>query len=66
MKTYTDIQTIYKDTYGTTIKSCWIADAKRELGLTRRIAYNRSNVRSVKYPCPNADIKNRIIEIIRS
>lgn len=64
--TYKDIQDKYKSKFKSTIKSCWIADAKRSLGLTTRKAYNRINKNSVKYPCPNAEIKTRIIKIIKS
>ena len=62
--TYAEIQTVYNKHYFKTIKTCWIADAKRELGLTKRKAYNRINPDSVEYPCPSVEIKNRIIDII--
>jgi hypothetical protein len=47
-----------------TIKSCWIADANRDLNLTKCIANNRIDINSAKYPCPNYEIKDRIKRII--
>lgn len=64
--TYKQIQNKYRSKYGKYIKTCWIADAKRELGLTTRIAPNRFEINSVKHPCPNDTIKRRIIEIIET
>lgn len=58
--TYKEIQESYKNEYGTTIKSCWIADVKRKLGKTTRKAYNRISKKKVKYPCPNNVIRTRI------
>ena len=62
--TYKKIQSIYKIEYGRTIKSCWIADVKRELNLTKRKAHNKINDDKVKYPCP-IEIKERLIDIIK-
>ncbi|WP_299137130.1 hypothetical protein [uncultured Tenacibaculum sp.] len=64
--TYNQIQIIYKTKYGTTVKSCWIADIKRELKLTKRQAYNRINETTVKYPCPKGLIRERLTEIIKT
>ena len=64
--TYKEIQSIYKTKYGKTIKSCWISDVKRELNLTKRKAYNRIDDDKVKYPCPKGEIKERLIEIIKT
>ncbi len=64
MKTYKNIQDEYKKLYKKSIKSCWIADVKRELGLTTRQAYNRISDSSVKYPCPN-EYKDNIKHIIQ-
>ncbi len=64
--TYKEIQYCYKRHFNKTIKTCWIADVKREMGLTSRIAYNRINKKTVKYPCPNEEIKRRIKKIIKS
>jgi hypothetical protein len=41
MLTYKELQTMHKKEFGKTLKSCWIADVKRELGLIKRIAHNR-------------------------
>jgi hypothetical protein len=62
--TYKKIQESYKELYGTTVKSCWIADVKSELGLTTRLAYNRINAETAKYPCPTELIRGRLNEII--
>jgi hypothetical protein len=62
--TYKTIQELYKNQFNKTIKTCWIADVKRELGLTTRISKNRINVDSVKYPCPNEEIKIWLREIL--
>ena len=62
--TYKMIQKLYATEFKKTIKSCWIADVKRELGKTSRVAHNRLNKESVKYPCPNGEIKNWLINIL--
>jgi hypothetical protein len=66
MLTYKEIQSRYKRQFGTTIKTCWIADVKRHLGLTTRIAYNRITQNTVLYPCPNDTIKKRITELLKN
>ncbi|GAA4776668.1 MULTISPECIES: hypothetical protein [Flavobacterium] len=55
--TYKMIQELYRETFNRTIKTCWIADVKRELGQTTRKSYNRLDGNSVKYPCPDGKIK---------
>jgi hypothetical protein len=50
---YKEIQEIYLRHYGKSIKTCWVADAKRELGFTVRIAPNRININTSKHQCPN-------------
>jgi hypothetical protein len=55
--TYKKIQELYKKEFNRTIKTCWIADVKRELGLTTRTSGNRISETSVKYPCPNGEIR---------
>ena len=40
--TYKQIIEVYKQHYNQTIKSCWIADVKRQMGLEVRRAYNRA------------------------
>ena len=59
------IQEHYKKTFGKTIKTCWIADVKRELGQTTRKSHNRLNENSVKYPCSNAEVRNWLIQLLR-
>lgn len=49
--TYQQAQTIYKERYGKTVKTCWIADVKRKHGETKRQAHNRIGSKP-KYPCP--------------
>ena len=63
--TYKKIQESYQKLYGATVKSCWIADVKRELGLTTRQAYNRINGEVAKYPCPTELIRKRLKKIIQ-
>ena len=41
-------------------KTCWIAHVKSEFGLTGRVAPNRIDAKSRKYPCPPE--KRRVIE----
>lgn len=62
--TYKNIQQLYKDQFNKTIKTCWIADVKRELGLTTRILKNRISNKTVKYPCPDGEIKIWLREIL--
>jgi len=63
--TYKQIQKYYKDHFNKTIKTCWIADVRRELGLPTRSAYNRKNQDFVIYPCPEGEVKKRIKTIIK-
>ena len=63
--TYKVIQKLYKEEFGRTIKSCWIADVKRQLGLTTRKSYNRLSEDEVKYPCPNGEIKKWLTEVLK-
>ena len=63
--TYKQIQDYYKKQYDKTIKTCWIADVRRELGLPTRRAYNRKNESFVIYPCPQGEVKKRIKYIIK-
>ncbi|RXR17371.1 hypothetical protein EQG63_11190 [Flavobacterium amnicola] len=64
MMTYKSIQELYKETFNRTIKTCWIADVKRELGQTTRKSYNRLDDNTVKYPCPNDDVRNWLIQLL--
>lgn len=52
MATYKDIQEDIRQRHHFTVKTCWIADVKRQHGLTRRMASNRLDSIRVKYPCP--------------
>lgn len=63
--TYKKIQSIYKEKYGHTIKTCWIADVKRELNIPTRKSFNRIDVDKVKYPCPK-EKRERLIDIIKT
>lgn len=62
--TYKEIQEAYKKKHNSTIKSCWIADVKRKMGIPVRRAYNRIND-IPKYPCPKDKFK-QISEVIKS
>jgi len=61
---YEEMQEKFKEQFGKTLKSCWIADVKRELGIPTRISPNRINLNSVKYPCPEGEIKNWLKKIL--
>lgn len=63
--TYKEIQTKAKKELGRTIKSCWIADVKRKLGLTTRKAHNRISDEKVKYPCPEGPIKAWLLKTLK-
>jgi len=60
MATYKDIQDDICQRHQITVKTCWIADVKRQRGKTSRKAPNRINPKQVKYPCPKD--KRKIIE----
>ena len=60
MATYKQIQEYIKQEYGITVKTCWIADVKRQYGKTSRLATNRIDPEKAKYPCPQG--KRSIIE----
>lgn len=64
--TYKQIQDLAKKELGRTLKSCWIADVKRKLGMTTRIAYNRISSSKVKYPCPEGRIEEWLLNILKS
>jgi hypothetical protein len=60
MVTYKNIQDDMHQRHRITVKTCWIADVKRQHGKISRKAHNRINPRQVKYPCPPD--KRKIIE----
>ncbi len=60
MRTYKEIQEEYKRVYRKSIRSCWIAHAKRDLGLTTRKAYNRINGNDVKNACKDTEVREKI------
>ena len=62
--TYKKIQSEYREVYNKTIKSCWIADVKRELGFPMRKAYNRENPNIIKNRCLDQEVRERIKSII--
>ena len=51
------IECVRRET-GRTVKTCWIAEVKRELGLPTREAWNRGKGKGSP-PCP-ADLKQEI------
>jgi len=55
--TYKEIERLYKKRYNKVIKSCWIADVKRKMGLKVRKAYNRKT-KNISNKCPEHIIKN--------
>lgn len=64
--TYKQVQQEYRRLHNKTIKSCWIADVKRELGLTKFVAYNRIDKNSAKYPCKDPEVRKKIKRIIEN
>ncbi len=52
MATYKEIQKDIWQRCQINVKTCWIADIKRQHGKTMRIAHNRLNSQKVKHPCP--------------
>jgi len=46
--TYRSIQDEYRANFNKTIKNCWIADVKRELGFPVRMAAHRINPDIIK------------------
>ena len=63
--TYKNIQEEYRKNYSMTIKSCWIADVKRELGFQMKDAPNRINHDIIKNRCIDRVVRERIKTIIR-
>lgn len=61
--TYRDISARYKALYGNTIKTCWIADVKRQIGFQVRRAHIRQGD-TILNPCPPVLVR-RIKQIIR-
>ncbi|MCM4153594.1 hypothetical protein DHD05_18530 [Arenibacter sp. N53] len=64
--TYKQIQSLAKKELGRTIKPCWIADVKRELGLTTRVAFNRISSLEIKDPCPEGEVREWLLNILKS
>lgn len=52
MATYKEIQGYVKDKYGIIIKTCWIAHTKEICEIDVKIANNRNDRESRRYPCP--------------
>ena len=51
MPTYKEIAACVRRRTGRTVKTCWIAEVKREMGLTTRTAWNRGQGAGAP-PCP--------------
>jgi hypothetical protein len=51
MATYAEIQKLVKQRHGITVKTCWIADVKEQLGMPMRKAPNRQGQIRI-HPCP--------------
>ena len=52
MRTYRQVAECVRRRTGRTVRTCWIAEVKRELGMTNREAWNRGLGRGVP-PCPD-------------
>lgn len=64
MGNYTKIQDEYKRQYGRTVKSCWIADLKRELKIPTKVSKRRINPNEIANKCP-VTIKPKLGPIIK-
>ena len=60
--TYQIAQEIYRERHGRTVKTCWIADIKREFGTTTHEAWNRQRGNPTN-PCP-ADVYPKLKAIL--
>ena len=60
--TYQVIQDKYFELYDHTIKTCWIADIKRELGLPVKTSVRRIDPTSIKNKCPESKRSN-VVEV---
>ena len=58
MPTYQQIVECVRRRTGRTVRTCWVAEVKRELALTTRVAWNRGHGRGAP-PCPE-DYKEAI------
>jgi hypothetical protein len=67
MATYKEIQAETKRQFGFVAKTCWIADAKAEMGLISREAANRIDPENRKHPCPpnKRDGLRKILEVLQ-
>lgn len=61
MATYKNIQQYVKEAYGTTVKTCWIADMKELYGLNPSKANNHIDEDVRTNPCPEQH-KEKILE----
>jgi hypothetical protein len=62
--TYKQIQDKYRRQFNRTIKSCWIADVKREMGFEMIEAHNREDKSQIKNWCKDPIIRERIKNIL--
>jgi hypothetical protein len=62
--TYSQIQEYVREKFGNSIKSCWISDVKRQVGLPVRMANNRIDKTKRVYPCPD-DKKILIVDALK-
>ena len=53
MPTYKQVAECVQRRIGRTVRSCWIAEVKRETGLTKNAAWNRGQGKGAP-PCPDA------------
>jgi hypothetical protein len=57
MAAYKEIENYVKENYKFVPKTCWIADVKKQCGLTVRPAWNRKSLGKRKVPCPKDKIQ---------
>ena len=60
---YKEAQKIFKEKFGTTARSSWVADIKNEHGKTKGPSPNRPG--EYKYPCPDVHRAN-LTKILKS
>lgn len=64
MATYQEIAALARQIGGRTVKTCWIAHVKSDLGLPMRTAPNRYDPNERVHPCP-ASARPAIVEALR-
>lgn len=64
MATYREIAELARTLAGRSVKTCWIAHVKSDLGMVERTAPNRVDPQKRVHPCPD-HIRPAILEAMR-